>query len=78
MDVTLYSATKYMAGHGQAMGGIMVGSRALIDKARTGALRYPGRHHQPFNAWLIMLGSVHTYPLRSSARARARWSWRAG
>jgi cystathionine beta-lyase/cystathionine gamma-synthase len=77
VDVTLYSATKYMAGHGQAMGGMMVGSRALIDKARTGALRYLGGTISPFNAWLIMLG-MHTYPLRverqsQSALELARW-----
>jgi methionine-gamma-lyase len=77
VDMTLYSATKYMAGHGQAMGGMMVGSRALIDQARTGALRYLGGTISPFNAWLIMLG-MHTYPLRverqsHSALELARW-----
>ena len=77
VDVTLYSATKYMAGHGQAMGGMMVGSRALIGRARTGALRYLGGTISPFNAWLIMLG-MHTYPLRverqsQSALELARW-----
>ena len=77
VDATLYSATKYMAGHGQAMGGMMVGSRALIDKARNGALRYLGGSISPFNAWLIMLG-MHTYPLRverqsQSALELARW-----
>ncbi len=63
IDVVLYSATKYMAGHGQAMGGMLVGSREFIDKARNGALRYLGGTISPFNAWLIMLG-MHTYPLR--------------
>lgn len=63
VDVVLYSATKYMAGHGQAMGGVIVGARAFIDRARHGALRYLGGVISPFNAWLIMLG-MHTYPLR--------------
>jgi cystathionine beta-lyase/cystathionine gamma-synthase len=77
VDLVLYSATKYMAGHGQAMGGMMAGSRALIDRARTGALRYLGGTISPFNAWLIMLG-MHTYPLRverqsQSALELARW-----
>ena len=62
-DVILYSATKYMAGHGQAMGGMIVGKREFVDRARHGALRYLGGVISPFNAWLIMLG-MHTYPLR--------------
>ncbi len=63
VDVVLYSATKYMAGHGQAMGGMIVGRRDFVDVARHGALRYLGGVISPFNAWLIMLG-MHTYPLR--------------
>ena len=63
VDVVLYSATKYMAGHGQAMGGMIVGKREFVDRARRGALRYLGGVISPFNAWLIMLG-MHTYPLR--------------
>jgi methionine-gamma-lyase len=63
VDVALYSATKYLAGHGQAMGGMLVSSKAFVDRVRNGALRYLGGTISPFNAWLIMLG-MHTYPLR--------------
>ncbi len=77
VDVVLYSATKYMAGHGQAMGGMIVGAQDFITRARLGALRYLGGVISPFNAWLIMLG-MHTYPLRvlrqnETALALARW-----
>lgn len=61
-DLVLYSATKYMAGHGHAMGGVIVGRQELIDAAKL-KLVYFGPVISPFNAWLIMLG-MHTYPLR--------------
>jgi cystathionine beta-lyase/cystathionine gamma-synthase len=75
-DLVLYSATKYMAGHGQAMGGMIVGRQDLIDAART-KLVFFGPVMSPFNAWLIMLG-MHTYPLRverinQTALELARW-----
>lgn len=63
IDMTLYSATKYLAGHGQAMGGMVVGAAEYIDMLRYGALRYLGGSISPFNAWLIGLG-MHTYALR--------------
>lgn len=62
-DVVLYSATKYFCGHGDAIGGAIVGSQAFIDHARTGILRDVGGIISPFNAWLILRG-MQTLPLR--------------
>ncbi len=62
-DVVLYSATKYFCGHGDAIGGAIVGSEAFIENARTGILRDVGGIISPFNAWLILRG-MQTLPLR--------------
>jgi len=62
-DVVLHSATKYLCGHGDAIGGIVVGAADFIAAARTGVLRDVGGVMSPFNAWLILRG-VQTLPLR--------------
>lgn len=62
-DLVLHSLTKYVNGHGDAMGGAAVGSRELVDQLKLGALHHVGGAISPFNAWLIMRGSV-TLPLR--------------
>ncbi|WP_328414668.1 PLP-dependent transferase [Micromonospora sp. NBC_00389] len=62
-DLVIHSLTKYINGHGDAMGGAVIGNRDLIDEIKTGAMHHIGGAITPFNAWLIMRGSV-TLPLR--------------
>jgi len=62
-DVVVHSLTKYVNGHGDAMGGAVIGSRRLVDEIKLGPLRHVGGAISPFNAWLILRGSV-TLPLR--------------
>jgi methionine-gamma-lyase len=62
-DLTIHSLTKYFNGHGDAMGGAVIGSTGLVEEIRTGALHHAGGAISPFNAWLIMRGTV-TLPLR--------------
>jgi cystathionine beta-lyase/cystathionine gamma-synthase len=62
-DLTVHSLTKYFNGHGDAMGGALIGSRDLVEQIRTGVLHHAGGAISPFNAWLIMRGTV-TLPLR--------------
>jgi cystathionine gamma-synthase len=57
-----HSATKYLSGHGDVTAGILVGSRALVDAARTQAVRV-GMNLGPFDAWLTLRG-VRTLALR--------------
>jgi methionine-gamma-lyase len=61
-DVVLHSATKYLSGNGQVQGGVVSGSRRLIDPIRSRALRL-GAAMSPFAAWLLLAG-IHTLPLR--------------
>lgn len=62
-DLVIHSLTKYYNGHGDAMGGVVIGSSGLVEQIRTGALHHVGGAISPFNAWLMMRGST-TLPLR--------------
>lgn len=62
-DLVVHSLTKYINGHGDAMGGAVIGDRELIAPIASQAMVDVGGVISPFNAWLIMRGSV-TLPLR--------------
>ncbi|HEY5853336.1 MAG TPA: aminotransferase class I/II-fold pyridoxal phosphate-dependent enzyme [Aldersonia sp.] len=62
-DLVVHSLTKYINGHGDAMGGTVIGSRELITKIKNEAMVDVGGVISPFNAWLINRGSI-TLPLR--------------
>jgi cystathionine beta-lyase/cystathionine gamma-synthase len=62
-DLVIHSLTKYINGHGDAMGGAVIGSQELVQRIKNEAMVDVGGVISPFNAWLIMRGSV-TLPLR--------------
>lgn len=62
-DLVVHSLTKYINGHGDAMGGAVIGTAAAVEPIRSEAMVDVGGVISPFNAWLIMRGSV-TLPLR--------------
>jgi cystathionine beta-lyase/cystathionine gamma-synthase len=62
-DLVVHSLTKYINGHGDAMGGVVIGASDLVGPIRSDAMVEVGGVISPFNAWLIMRGSV-TLPLR--------------
>lgn len=62
-DLVIHSLTKYINGHGDAMGGAVIGRKELIDKIKLQAMVNIGGAISPFNAWLIMRGAS-TLPLR--------------
>lgn len=55
-DIVLHSATKYINGHADTVGGILVGSREFIEKAKKEVLRELGGVMDPFGAWLMIRG----------------------
>ncbi len=76
-DFSIESLTKYVNGHGDAMGGSITGKKKYLDIIRAQSQVNLGGVISPFNAWLIMRGSV-TLPLRmkqhnANALAVARW-----
>ena len=76
-DFVVESLTKYINGHGDAMGGAIIGKKEHLDIVRAQAQVNLGATISPFNAWLIMRGAV-TLPLRmrrhnDNALKIARW-----
>lgn len=76
-DFTVESLTKYINGHGDSMGGAIIGKTEYLDIIRAQSQINLGGVISPFNAWLIMRGSV-TLPLRmrqhnENALAVAKW-----
>jgi len=61
-DLVIHSATKYMNGHGDGLGGIVAGSEALISKIKSTRL-HMGGILSPQNAYLIARG-IQTLPFR--------------
>lgn len=57
-DFTVESLTKYINGHGDAMGGAIIGKKEHLDSIREQSQINLGGTISPFNAWLIMRGSV--------------------
>ncbi len=76
-DFTVESMTKYINGHGDSMGGAIIGKKEYLDIIRAQSQVNLGGVISPFNAWLIMRGVV-TLPLRmrqhnENALAVAKW-----
>ncbi|MDC0661864.1 O-succinylhomoserine sulfhydrylase [Marinobacter sp. SS21] len=64
-DVVIHSATKYLDGQGRCVGGVVVGSNALMEEVY-GFLRSAGPTLSPFNAWVFLKG-LETLPIRMRA-----------
>lgn len=65
-DFVVHSLTKYIGGHGDAMGGAVIGRKADLDALNLEATVHYGGVLSPFNAWLILRGAA-TLPLRMKA-----------
>lgn len=67
-DYVMHSLTKYIGGHGDAMGGSVSGRTDLIRGLVAEAAIHHGGAISPFNSWLIARGAA-TLPLRMRAHA---------
>lgn len=61
-DLVIHSTTKYLDGQGRTLGGIILGTKSLIDKIEAFA-RHTGPALSPFNAWVISK-SIETLHVR--------------
>lgn len=76
-DYVCHSLTKYLCGHGDALGGAVIGRAAPIARLRKDVLIHHGAVLSPFSAYLILRG-IETLGLRmerhqANARAVAEW-----
>jgi methionine-gamma-lyase len=65
-DYVIHSLTKYLGGHGDAVGGALLGPSMDMETLRQKVAIRTGGILSPFNAWLIMRG-IATLPLRMEA-----------
>jgi len=65
-DYSMHSLTKYIGGHGDALGGAVCAGADLCRALVTEAVVHYGSVLSPFNAWLIARGAA-TLPLRMRA-----------
>ncbi|MBI4591626.1 MAG: aminotransferase class I/II-fold pyridoxal phosphate-dependent enzyme [Candidatus Rokubacteria bacterium] len=70
--VVHHSATKFLSGHGDVTGGIVVGRKELMDRVRASTIRI-GANLSPFDAWLASRGlrTLHVRLERQCANALA-------
>ena len=76
-DVVVHSTTKYLNGHGDHVGGIIVADAAYIEQLRSSVYQELGPVPSPFACWLGLRG-LKTLHLRmrahcDNAMALARW-----
>ena len=69
-DFVLHSLTKYLGGHGDAIGGALLGAAEVMADLRKRVAIRTGGIISPFNAWLILRG-LATFPLRMRAHQEA-------
>ncbi|WP_264783770.1 methionine gamma-lyase [Escherichia fergusonii] len=63
-DIVIHSLTKYINGHGDVIGGVIIGKQEFIDQARFVGLKdITGGCLSPFDAWLTLRG-VKTLGIR--------------
>jgi cystathionine beta-lyase/cystathionine gamma-synthase len=56
IDISMQTATKYIGGHSDTLGGILTGSREMMKKIFDCEYMAVGSGIQPFNAWLLIRG----------------------
>ncbi len=63
IDLSMQTATKYIGGHSDVLGGVLSGSHLMMKKIFDSEYLNIGSGIQPFNAWLLIRG-LRTLPAR--------------
>jgi cystathionine beta-lyase/cystathionine gamma-synthase len=63
IDLSMQTATKYIGGHSDTLGGVLSGTKAMMKKIFDSEYMNIGSGIQPFNAWLLIRG-LRTLPAR--------------
>ena len=63
IDLSMQTATKYISGHSDTLGGVLSGNKEMIGKIFNSEYLNIGSGISPFNAWLLIRG-LRTLPLR--------------
>lgn len=71
-DYVVHSLTKYISGHGDALGGAVIGRAERMDTLRKQSLIHLGGALAPFNAWLTLRGLETLSPRMALHESNAR------
>jgi cystathionine beta-lyase/cystathionine gamma-synthase len=63
IDMAMQTATKYIGGHSDTLGGVLTGTHVMMKKIFDSEYLNIGSGIQPFNAWLLIRG-LRTLPAR--------------
>ena len=63
IDIAMQTATKYISGHSDTLGGVLSGSSEMMERIFNSEYMTVGSGIQPFNAWLLIRG-LRTLPAR--------------
>jgi cystathionine beta-lyase/cystathionine gamma-synthase len=63
IDLAMQTATKYIGGHSDTLGGVLSGKKEMIERIFNSEYMNIGSGIQPFNAWLMIRG-LRTLPAR--------------
>jgi cystathionine beta-lyase/cystathionine gamma-synthase len=63
IDIAMQTATKYINGHSDTLGGVLTGTHAMMKKIFESEYNCIGNGATPFNAWLMIRG-LRTLPAR--------------
>lgn len=63
IDMAMQTATKYISGHSDTLGGVLSGTHSMMKKIFDSEYLNIGSGIQPFNAWLLIRG-LRTLPAR--------------
>jgi len=63
IDLSMQTATKYISGHSDTLGGVLSGSHEMMKRIFNSEYLNIGSGIQPFNAWLLIRG-LRTLPAR--------------
>jgi cystathionine gamma-synthase len=71
VDLVIHSLTKFMNGHGDALGGCLAGRKELVERIRARSGVYLGAALSAQNAWLIARGVDTLFPRLQTASQNA-------
>lgn len=63
IDIAMQTATKYISGHSDTLGGVLTGSKQMMERIFNSEYMTVGSGIAPFNAWLLIRG-LRTLPAR--------------
>ena len=73
-DIVVHSTTKYLNGHSDSIGGIVVAVRDDDSSGCSSSRTRRGRFSSPFDSWLVLRG---TKTLASAWRSTTATAWRS-